>query len=201
MRSEISQRVASNRINLPYIEYTSQLAGRLLNTAKIKEVMDTAPFPLLFHIRENMYLIGKGFLARAMLTGDNSLHIKLLAVACYDATKQHVPSLEDVSYYISRAYTADHLKPIHPVVKDIIATFPGTIILCNTIEDMICDTLYMPPGGTLRDQAVYKEGVIKKCVELFVNSSNGQQSTPDRVEGAIAATVELLRGRTDEIPF
>src|ERR1051326_1126007 len=62
---------------LQYSSYTRQLRGRVLSSAKIAEVLDSAKMPLYFHIGTKNYLIGKGFLAEYKKNGN----IEILFIA------------------------------------------------------------------------------------------------------------------------
>src|SRR5262245_31679680 len=57
-----SQKHGKDATQLNY-SMSSQFNGRLLTMPKIKEVINSAPLPLYFNIKDKTYLIGKGFLA------------------------------------------------------------------------------------------------------------------------------------------
>lgn len=153
---------------LEYMSYPNQLRGRLLNTKKIKEVMDVAKIPLYFRIKHRSYLIGKGFLS----TYDDSGNHKLLFIACVDGTK-NITSIDQVKFYVSKDIYLEFYKAVQPAIKDIIAGHTGDIIMCKNILDYIGEKIELPKGVSLPKLNEYKEAVVRTCLtQGFLKNTN-----------------------------
>lgn len=146
-----------------YSPYTYQLRGRLLNTARIKEVMDTAAMPLTFKIREKYYMIGKGFLAHITNLTEFGENFNMLFVACIDQSKP-VESIEDVKFFVSREIYREEYKTIMPAVKDIMVAHTGDVILTSNIGKRVGDKIPFPRGGTVADRLRYKKAVMLEAM-------------------------------------
>jgi hypothetical protein len=153
---------------LTYSPYTYQLRGRLLNTARIKEVMDTAPIPLTFKIRDKFYLIGKGFLAHVANVNDIGENFNMLFVACIEQGRV-IEKMEDVRFFVNRDIYKEDFKTVHPAVKDIFLGHPGDVIMTNNIAARIGDKIPFPRGGTIAQRQNYKKAVMLEAMgDYFV---------------------------------
>lgn len=148
---------------LRYSHYTYQLRGRLLNTARLKEVMDSCPIPLSFKIRERWYLVGKGFLAHMNSTTGFDENLNMLFVACVEMSKP-VESIEDVRFYVSRDIYKEDYKTILPAIKDFMVGHNGDVILTSNIAKRIGDKIPFPRGGTIADRQRYKKAVMLEAM-------------------------------------
>lgn len=152
---------------LTYSCYAYQLRGRLLNTPKIKEVMDSAAMPLTFKIRDNHYLIGKGFLAHITNTNEFTESFKMLFVACIDSSRRRPRNISEVKFFISRDIYREEYKSVLPAVKDIMVGHTGDVILTSSIEDRVGDKIVFPSGGTIADRQKYKRAVMLDCIKGY----------------------------------
>jgi len=149
----------SDESELEYTWYTYQLRGRLLNTKKLKEVMNSAKIPLYFVIKQIPYLIGKGFLS----TFDEAGNHQPLFMACVDGMKT-ISSIKQVKFYVSKVVYEDRHKAVQTAVKDIVAAHTGDVIMCNNILDYLGERLTFPRGGSLSELNKYKQAVIRTCL-------------------------------------
>lgn len=158
----------NNPTSLVYSSITNQLRGRLLNTAKLKEVLNSSQMPLLFSIKSRWYLIGKGFLAyvagNIINAGEN---MKLLFIACIDnSVPGKIIEISDVRFYFSREIYEDIHKSLLPALKDIMLNHTGDVILTSNLSDRVGDKIVFPRGGTLTDRANYKREVMMECMKI-----------------------------------
>lgn len=145
---------------LRYSIYNYQLRGRLLNTKKIKEVLNGPKVPLWFSIKGKAYLIGKGFLAESDMRQGAG---RLLFVACVDGTK-HISSMSQVKFFISKEVYTEQNKVIQTAIKDLVGAHDGDIIMCNDILDYIGEKLALPKGGSLAEMNQYKDAVVEAAL-------------------------------------
>lgn len=158
----------TDRTVLKYSPYTNQLRGRLLNTAKIEEVMDTSPMPLMFQIRGKWYMIGKGFLAHVTNMSNFIESVKLLFVACINGSQRSLRlEIADVRFFISREIYNEEYKAILPAVKNIMLAHTGDVILTSNLNDRVGDKISFPPGGSLGARQAYKRAVMIECLKDY----------------------------------
>lgn len=153
---------------LRYSANTYQLRNRLLSTAKIKEVLDTSPVPLMISIKNKWYMMGKGFLAHVTNIMEFGESIKLLFVACIDpVSRKKGFDIADVRFFFSRDMYNDDYKTLLPALKDIMLGHPGDVILSSKLNDRIGDRIVFPTGGTLSDRVNYKREVMIECLKDY----------------------------------
>lgn len=140
-----------------------QFGGRLLNTDRIKEILNSSPLPIVINIGGKNYLMGKGFLAHAESLVEYSDSINLLFVACNAAKR--VETMEDVSFYVSRDVYNEEYKAVLPAIKNILAAHRGNIITTNNIAGIITDKIPFPAGGTLKDRQEYNKKIMLECIK------------------------------------
>lgn len=148
---------------LQYSPHTYQLRGRLLNTARIKEVMDSAPVPITFKIRDKYYLIGKGFLAHITSLTEFTENFNMLFVACIHMSKP-TDSIADVRFFVNRDIYKEEYKTLLPAVKDIFVGHTGDVIMTNNIAARIGDKIPFPRGGTIANRLAYKKAVMLEAM-------------------------------------
>lgn len=151
---------------LTYSNFRSQLRGKLLNTPKIKEVMDTAHMPLLFSIKDKWYMIGKGFMSHIPNSNEFAESNKLLFVACIDKSKR-TKRIEEVTFFVSRDIYKEEYKSVSAAIKDIMLAHPGDVILTSNIEDRIGDKITFPTKGSISDRQNYKKAVLTECINDY----------------------------------
>lgn len=151
---------------LRYPHNAFQLRGRLLNTVRIKEVMDSAGMPLMFKIREKHYLIGKGFLAHVTNQNEFTDSLNMLFVACMDMSKP-VEGIEDIRFFVSRDIYKEDYKAVSVAIKDIMLAHPGDVVLTSNIGLRIGDKIPFPRGGTIASRQKYKESVMLECLQDY----------------------------------
>lgn len=163
----------SDTVELGYANAENQLRGRLLNTKKIKEIMDTSKLPIIIRMKDRLYLIGKGFLSTFdSIRKDGTL----LFVACVDNRKQSV-SMEDIRFFVSKKVYAEEHKPFHSAIKDFTSTHPGDVVFCNNILNYISEKITMPRGGSVSRRLAHRDAVVKAAIEtVFVKPP----ATPDK---------------------
>lgn len=185
---------SSNSDNYPFIlksgllennelQYTigGQLRNRILNTKKIKEVIDSARIPLYFRIKDNSYLMGKGFLARYNMYSET---YQLLFVACIDDSRA-TTSIEQVKFFVSRELHTDLHKALQPAIKDFVNGHPGDVVLCNNILDYIGDRFSMPRGGTIDSHIKYQRAVVRATLAQvldYESNTSGVEELPQEVD-------------------
>jgi len=169
----------SDEFELEYCTYSNQLRGRLLNTKKIKEIMNLAKLPLYFTIKQRTYLIGKGFLS----TFDPAGNHQLLFIACVDGMRT-ISSIEQVKFYVAKHVFDDRHKAVRTAVEDIIKGHTGDVIQCNNILDYVGERIILPRGGSLSELNKYKQAIVRTCLmrdfsvnqPLVVESNRGTVS-------------------------
>lgn len=194
----------SDDFELEYVPFTNQLRGRLLNTKRLKEVMNNARIPLYFVIKQISYLIGKGFLS----TFDPAGNHRPLFMACVDGMK-NISSIQQVKFYVSKELYGDSYKAVQPAIKDIVEAHSGDVIMCNNILDYLGERLTFPRGGSLSGLNKYKQAVIRTCLTqdfvenlanepLTVESNHGTVSieSPDSID-TIFDMMRTMRFSTD----
>lgn len=210
----------SDTFELEFSAYAYQLRNRLLNTKKIKEVMNSSRVPLIFIIKNVAYLIGKGFLS----TYDprNPENNKLLFLACVDGRKV-IREISQVKFYVSKEVYNEQYKPMHPAIKDIISQHPGDVMMVKNILDYVGLKLVQPRGGSISELERYKEAVVRSSLEeLFPRTTITTESsssvstvntTPDFLTAALQAVTtptlpeeeeeewEDEEGEGSDIPF
>lgn len=150
-------------MELMYSEFNSQLRGRLLNTARIKEVLDSAEVPINISIKGISYLMGKGFLAHWSGTRDS---INVLYIAC--CSNKPSLTMEDIKFYVSKDVYKEIYKPLHPVFKDLVGTHPGDIIMCRDIRDYVGEKIKIPKGLSISALNNYKSVVVKQAINQYI---------------------------------
>lgn len=156
----------ADQTTLMYSNHSYQLRNRLLNTAKIKEVMDSSHLPLMFSIKGKWYMIGKGFLAHITNTNNYGESLNLLFVACIDSSKI-TRTISEVKFYVSRDIYKDDYKAILPAVKDIMVPHTGDVILSSNLNNIIGDKIPFPTGGTLEERKDYKREIVIECIREY----------------------------------
>lgn len=153
---------------MQFSSYSNQLRGRMLNTKKIKEIMDSSRLPLLFKIKMRPYLIGKGFLSTYdPITGE----VKLLFIACVDDRKG-TTSIEQVKFFVCKDIYTDEHKALQPTIKDLIDSHPGDVVMCNKILDYIGEKISIPRGGTIAERKSYADAVVRAALLSGLTTNN-----------------------------
>ena len=156
----------SNHTELQYSDSATQFRNRLLNTAKIKDVMNSSPLPLIVKIKGVQYLIGKGFLAQVAFN-EFEVNMNLLFVACINSSKRHGYEMKDVRFFISRAIYTETYKPVSTAVRDIIENHIGDVIFTSDIQNKIGDVIPFQRGGTLVSRNDYKKAIVMEAIRDF----------------------------------
>jgi len=151
----------SNEEELEVSIYSYQLRSRVLNTKKIKEIMDSSRLPLLFNIKRRNYLLGKGFLAEYIHGEEIN---KILFVACVDGSKS-VSSMEQVKFFVSKDIYTDEHKALQPAIKDFIGAHPGDVIICKNVLDYVGEKIVFPRGVLISELITYKDAIVRATVE------------------------------------
>lgn len=152
----------SDKVDLQYSDNPNQLRRRLLNTKKIKEVMDSARVPIRVILKGKWYYLGKGFLASSRAETK-----ELLFIACVDANKQYL-TMEDVNFFVSKKIYEDEHKPLQPAIKDLIGAHPGDVTVCNNILDYVGERITMPQGGTIASRKRYQDALVRATIMQIV---------------------------------
>lgn len=162
------QIVQSSPFNMTYCQSTNQLKGRLLTVKKIKEVMNTSRYPLLFRIKDVWYYIGKGYISR--VTNLNSEPTILFVATIKGGTNPR--DLSEVKFFVNRAvFTVEAFKPVVPVVKDFMNNHTGDVILTNNINKYIGESIQVPQNLSLSQLENYTKGVVSECIaDIFTNN-------------------------------
>lgn len=165
-----SQGVGSARgiFKMIYCDYSTQLRSRLLNTKKIKDIMDSSKYPLLFRFKDKWYYIGKGFLAVHTGSGNDP---KILFVACYNGKKPNVTSIEEIKFFVCRDIFNEEHKPLQPAVKDFINNHVGDVVVTNDVTNYVGEWIRMPSGLTLAEDKAYKASVVIECLTDVLRQS------------------------------
>jgi hypothetical protein len=149
---------------LKYSSFPYQLRNRVLSTAKLKEIMDSAKMPLIIHVRSKAYLIGKGFLS----TYDSKGNYELLFLACVSGSKKHL-SMEDVKFFVSKkVYTEEH-KAFSSIVKGFVSDHKGDVVTCSEVTDYVGEKISFPLRESLVNMTKYKEALVKATIKEGLN--------------------------------
>lgn len=144
-----------------YSKYQTQFRGKILTTKKIKEVMNSARYPIRVVLKGFSYFMGKGFLARHLIENK----YEYLFVACVNGAKSVYKDISEVKFFISRNIYLEENKPILPAVKDFMNAHRGDIVITNNIHSYVGEVIKIPPGGTLDQQKKYKKAVVIECLK------------------------------------
>jgi hypothetical protein len=131
---------------------TTQFNSRVITTAKLKEILDSAEAPIYLRIGENGYIAGKGFLAKFV----NINRIEPLFAATFN-TKDKTLSIGNIKFYISRKIYQEEHKKIFPAMTDSLNEHIGDVIISNDIDRFICLSMGLPAFKTLTDRKEYME--------------------------------------------
>lgn len=142
-----------------YSDYHRQLNGRVLSSAKMKEVIDGARCPIKFRIGSHYYLLGKGFIAH--LVDDGNINVLFMATIA-NGTKP--TSLLDVKYYISRDIYLETHKKLHPVLKDFLSIHRGDVFITGDIDRFVGHKIPIPLFKSLSERKRYNDQLIDFCV-------------------------------------
>lgn len=137
-----------------------QFGGRVMSTAKLKEVADSAKVPLKFRLALRDYIIGKGFIGHLLSKG----RCDYLFVACIEAEKK-ITDMKQVKYYVSRKVYLDEHKKILPVVKDFMLLHGGDVVISSDIKKYIVNKLTLPTFTTLSKRKEYANKLVTKCLQ------------------------------------
>lgn len=156
--------VAARRYSIEYSTYSYQFKGRIISTAKLVEIMDSCPHPILVKmIGDNYYLVGKGFLARSDSEG-NFIELLYVAFVPYDNTNQSY-ILDKVKIYICRSIYKEENNRILPAMKQVMDNFKGEMMLTNDIEQYMGSKIKIPSLRTLDAVNHYKRQLIGFCLQ------------------------------------
>jgi hypothetical protein len=148
---------------LVYADANQQFRNRVLNTAKIKEIMDGAHMPMKLKIGERYYLVGKGFLA----TYPNLEPMELLFVA---TSQGKITSLREVKYYVARSLKLPEHKKVEPIIRDFMKIHQGDLILTNDIKAYICPKIPIPRLATVAERLRFIDDLLVMGIEAYKKS-------------------------------
>lgn len=179
----------SDDFELEYILNTNQLRGRLLNTKKLKEVMNSAKIPLYFVIKHVSYLVGKGFLSAFDPAGNH----QPLFIACADGMK-NITSIQQVKFYVSKIVYEDRHKAVQTAIKDLVAGHTGDVIMCNNILDYLGERLTLPRRCSLSELNKYEQAVIRTCLieNFMIENPANEPLVVESNHGTISIEAENL---------
>lgn len=143
-----------------YAKSLNQFNGRLVSTAKLKEILDTSRVPLKLKIGDYYYLVGKGFLAYI----DSNDNIELLFLACVPTSKKIV-DISQVKFYISRNVYSEVHKKVSPAIRDIVMEHTGDVVITSNIDNHIGLRLVLPDFKTLKEKREYTAEVVNFLIE------------------------------------
>lgn len=144
---------------------TVQFNGRAVNTARIKEILDTSHYPLKISLEGRNYLIGKGFLASISKEGD----IELLYIACIQSNLS-IKDISQVKFYVSRKVYHEIHKKISPAIRDIILEHTGNVLITSDIRSCISEKIDIPEFKTIKEKKEAEEAVIETLIETWKKS-------------------------------
>jgi hypothetical protein len=174
----------SDDIELEFSLFTYQLRNRVLTTKKLKEIMNSSHLPIWIKIKSTNYLMGKGFLAQFHPAKHEIT--KLLFVACINSS--NITEMKEVKFFISKSVYEEGHKPFHGIIKELVNTHPGDVIICNDLLDYMTERLTIPEGGTVDSRKKYVSALVKATVEESFKKIRGPESPPNTTAPIITAT-------------
>lgn len=151
----------AHKKGLVYASSPTQLGGRVIPTAKLKEILDTSPIPIIINMRPVNYLVGKGFLAKLNTVGT----IEPLMVMCYDSYAGIPTNVNQIAMYVSRGiYREEHSKVLTSI-SQIMKEHPGDVIMTPTIGKYIGSKLQIPKFKTIAEQKKWLNDFTVKTFE------------------------------------
>lgn len=151
-----------------FAETTPQFGGRMLNSEKVIELLDTAKMPLVVKIGRSPFLVGKGFLARYPGAHD----IEILFVATVKSNKlATVDMMEDITFYVSKNIHLPVNKTIAAIMRDLIRAHKGDVIFTNDVRGYITRKIEIPKFTTLKDRKEYTNKIVDLSIEEMKKNS------------------------------
>lgn len=163
------QPLRGNPFSMIYCQSLSQLGGRLLTVKKIKEVMNSSRYPIIFKIKGIHYYIGKGYLS---ILHSLSAEPRILFIACINGNTNPT-DLSQVKFFVDRSvFKNETYKPILPAIKDFMNNHIGDVILTNDISQYVGESIKIPTGLSILEMERYTKDVIVECL---VDTLNGNK--------------------------
>lgn len=146
--------IENNRLSYSTIP---QFGHRVIIAKRAKEIFNTAKMPLKIAIRNNFYLIGKGFLAK--LIGDVPI---ILFMACYSGNTP--TSVDQIKLIVSKQVYLPAHAYLLPMITEEIKNHIGDVFIVRDITKYIGHTIKFPNLGTVREKLKFNEEVLKHCI-------------------------------------
>lgn len=144
-----------------YCQSLDQLGSRLLTVKKIKEVMNSSRYPIIFRIKGIHYYIGKGYLSTLHSLAAEP---RILFIACINGSTTPT-NLSQVKFFVNRIiFNDDTYKPILPAVKDFMNNHIGDVILTNDISKYVGEKINIPDGLTIAQREKYTKHIVVECL-------------------------------------
>lgn len=161
------QGVAKDPKNTIYLcDSKTQFKGRLLNTKKIKDVMNSSRGAILVSFKDTWYYMGKGYLSLAI----GNKEPKMLFVACYNGKKSRLTSLEDIKFFVCRDIFNEEHKVIQPAIKDFINNHVGDVVITNDIGNYVGESIKIPAGSSIAAVKEYTTAVVMECISDVIKT-------------------------------
>lgn len=165
LRADYNGITCHRNYEIYYSTYSEQLYGRVLATSRIKEVLDTAHWPLIIGFPEgSMYLMGKGFLAECAYNTKGTLEINPLFVAYF--RKNQKLEIKNIKFYISReVFLLEKHKRVQPAIKDLMLTHEGDVVTTNNISQYVGHKFKFPEFKTVAEKNEFDKRLKLSLVE------------------------------------
>lgn len=166
MRAQLNgQRVHGND-HISYSTDENQLLCRVISGLKLQEILDSARMPILIRQGDKQYLAGKGFLAAMQ----SRRRVKLLFIACVPVNAR-ITNLSQVKLYVSRELYSDEHKRVAQIVKGIINTHRGDVVIARDIMSYIGRTLSIASLTSLRERREAMNEIFDSTVKRVREAS------------------------------
>jgi hypothetical protein len=133
--------------HISYSTNDNQLQNRMISGLKLQEILDSSRMPILVRQADKQYLVGKGFLAAVM----PRKRVKLLFVACVPK-EARVTNMSQVKLYISRDLYSDEHKRVAQIIKSIMNTHRGDVVISRDIMSYLGRSLSIAALPSLREK-------------------------------------------------
>ena len=180
---KMSFRFATNETELPYImtanpsihkggklHYceSNNFFTRSMNMNTLKQIVEDSPVLICGRINNVYYMVGKGFIAKAVGFGRGHLsNTELKILFCVtDNVNRRATSPHDLKIYIDRELYEPEHKRIMSVLKPYMAEHKGDILVTKSINNHLAYKYQLPVLSDIRSRAEF--GDLMK--ELFYRS-------------------------------